>query len=265
MPTTAICCDCGKKCHGERCRACYSARRSEQVPTSKCRKCGKEFRRYRQYNYRGSNGKYCSRKCSFAAVRDGERAWGKAKCCLPKLTREMVAWFDRWDADATKNVRKVVRCKRKGCGERIYERDTKGRKRKYCSVACAGASCMPWVLANCKGCKKAVAAKNKAVYCKSCLRKRNPQKHRNRCKKFGTFFNPQVRSLDVFRRDGWRCQLCLRKVSVRVPANHPLRASIDHIKPISLGGDHDWQNVQCACRQCNVRKSNNRLGQARMF
>lgn len=266
MPTDNRCCDCGKKSNGIRCRKCYLER--HRSPPATCIKCGKEFRRNSTRNYKRGRPKYCSRDCSFAALRDGERRTGMAKVCLPRLTRELVTWFDGWDADATKNVRKVVRCKREGCGKRFYERDKKGERRKYCSVKCwnlDARTSLPLVKSACRQCKKAVLAKRGPVYCKSCLRKRSPSKHRKRCKRFGTFFNPQVRSLDVFRRDGWRCQLCLKKVRVRVPANHPVRATIDHIKPISLGGDHDWQNVQCACRQCNTLKSNKRLGQARLF
>lgn len=32
--------------------------------------------------------------------------------------------------------------------------------------------------------------------------------------------------------------------------------SIDHIKPISMGGFHSWDNIQLAHRRCNMRKGN---------
>lgn len=268
MASDTGCCDCGKKCTGKQCRACYLEQ--HRSPPATCLKCGKEFRRNSTRNYKADRPKYCSRNCSFAALRDGERTTGRAKVCLPKLTRQLIEWFDGWEKSADIKIIKVVQCTRKGCVATFPERSRKGKRRRYCSVKCWNSDAhppQPLVRGKCRQCNKDVVAKRKSVYCKSCLRKRSRggRKTRKRCQRFGTFFNAQVRSLDVFRRDGWRCQLCLKKVSVRVPVNHPLRATIDHIKPISLGGDHDWINVQCACRKCNVRKSNKRVGQARMF
>lgn len=75
----------------------------------------------------------------------------------------------------------------------------------------------------------------------------------------------------VFRRDGWRCQLCSKKVLRKAKRNrhtkrlHPRTASLDHIIPMSKGGDHVEANVQCACLACNVRKNANIIGQLRFF
>lgn len=75
----------------------------------------------------------------------------------------------------------------------------------------------------------------------------------------------------VFRRDGWRCQLCGRKVkrtSVRSKATgrlHPRTASLDHIVPLRRGGPHEEANCQCACLSCNVRKNARLIGQLRLF
>lgn len=64
--------------------------------------------------------------------------------------------------------------------------------------------------------------------------------------------NARVESIDanaVYERDGWMCGLC-GAVVVRG------EESIDHILPISLGGDHTWDNVQLAHRRCNSAKGN---------
>lgn len=266
MPEARYCIDCGKQCNGNRCRCCYiSHHRVQPALPVTCLKCGKKFRRSSTNNYKASSPKYCSRACSFAALRDGERRTGRATVCLPRLTKELLAWFDGWEKDATAKTKKVAICRRRGCNARFYERSKTGRKRKYCSFGCANTYRLPWVLGCCKECERPVVAKSKTVFCKSCARKRNPSKHRKRCKKHGTHFNPHVRSMEVFKRDNWRCQLCFKKVSASVPNNHHLRATVDHIKPISRGGDHDWSNVQCLCRNCNTKKRNKRIGQARLF
>lgn len=75
----------------------------------------------------------------------------------------------------------------------------------------------------------------------------------------------------VFRRDGWRCQLCGHKVLKKAKRNrhtrrlHPRTASLDHIIPMSKGGPHCEANVQCACLRCNVRKHARLIGQTRLF
>lgn len=65
-----------------------------------------------------------------------------------------------------------------------------------------------------------------------------------------------VNPFDVFRRDGWKCMLC------SVPLDSKKRGTfdddapeIDHIIPISKGGDHVFDNLQSACRRCNLDKS----------
>lgn len=65
----------------------------------------------------------------------------------------------------------------------------------------------------------------------------------------------------VYERDGWRCQLCGRQVDRRRVYPDRLSASLDHIVPLSLGGDHVAVNVQLAHLCCNVAKSNRAVGE----
>jgi 5-methylcytosine-specific restriction endonuclease McrA len=70
----------------------------------------------------------------------------------------------------------------------------------------------------------------------------------------------------VFDRDRWRCQLCgcktPRKLRGTIEANAP---ELDHIVPLSVGGEHSYRNTQCACRACNGAKADKPLGQTRLF
>lgn len=61
---------------------------------------------------------------------------------------------------------------------------------------------------------------------------------------------------DVFERDAWMCGLCQEHVDSSLRYPDPLSASLDHIVPLSLGGDHTPANVQLAHWVCNVRKGN---------
>lgn len=71
--------------------------------------------------------------------------------------------------------------------------------------------------------------------------------------------------MEIFVRDGWICQLCHGRVWRHVKWPHPKYPSIDHIVPLSDGGEHTRRNVQCAHLLCNVRKSNRAGGQMRLF
>jgi 5-methylcytosine-specific restriction endonuclease McrA len=58
----------------------------------------------------------------------------------------------------------------------------------------------------------------------------------------------------VFKRDGFTCLLCFELLAMDKPWPHPLSPSIDHVVPLSLGGDHLYSNLQAAHLRCNIRK-----------
>lgn len=62
---------------------------------------------------------------------------------------------------------------------------------------------------------------------------------------------------NIYARDGNRCQYCGRKFSTT-------ELSLDHVTPRSQGGKSTWENVVCACLQCNIRKGGRTPEQAHM-
>ena len=70
----------------------------------------------------------------------------------------------------------------------------------------------------------------------------------------------------VFDRDGWRCQICFKKTPKSMRGKyHDKAPELDHILPLSKGGDHSYANTQCACRKCNRIKGNDVYGQMPLF
>ena len=76
-------------------------------------------------------------------------------------------------------------------------------------------------------------------------------------------FNP----IDILERDNYICQHCGCKTRPNLKNKyHPKYPNIDHIIPLSKGGEHSRRNTQCLCHQCNIIKGNSGIGdQLRMF
>ena len=62
--------------------------------------------------------------------------------------------------------------------------------------------------------------------------------------------------LEIFERDGWRCGICGRKVNRDLAYPHPKSASLDHVEPLSRGGEHSRANTRLAHLDCNMQRSN---------
>lgn len=62
---------------------------------------------------------------------------------------------------------------------------------------------------------------------------------------------------NIFARDNNQCQYCGRKFSTT-------ELSLDHVMPRSQGGQSTWENIVCACVNCNVRKGGRTPKQAHM-
>lgn len=77
--------------------------------------------------------------------------------------------------------------------------------------------------------------------------------HRGRAHRYGVEFI-WFKDQEIFDRDGWRCGICGGHVDPAVRWPDPWSASLDHIVPMSLGGPHRPDNVQCAHLRCNILK-----------
>ena len=83
----------------------------------------------------------------------------------------------------------------------------------------------------------------------------------------GRIVDKDINLKALSKRDNNQCQICglivdwddtyVKNGQIVCGRMYP---SIDHIKPISLGGLHSWDNVQLAHIRCNLRKSNKYIG-----
>lgn len=75
-----------------------------------------------------------------------------------------------------------------------------------------------------------------------------------------------VNPYKVFTRDGWKCRVCRRKTPRSKRGTYePDAPELDHIVPLSRGGEHSYRNTQCLCRACNAAKGDREIGQLLLF
>lgn len=142
------------------------------------------------------------------------------------------------------------------CLENTFE--TSDKRRWECGPACkAWARKFPGVQRvldrECKHCLSPFRARTgKQFYClKTC------QVAAGGCRRRGRLAKAFVEDVDkgaVAQRDKWKCQLCRRKVDGSLPWPHPMSWSLDHVVPITQGGEHSYANIQLTHLICNLQK-----------
>lgn len=60
----------------------------------------------------------------------------------------------------------------------------------------------------------------------------------------------------VYRKFNWTCHICGGKINCLLRLPDKMAATIDHIIPLSRGGEHLYSNVAPAHYLCNELKAN---------
>lgn len=154
------------------------------------------------------------------------------------------------------------------CGELTTPKPGRGRNNKYCSRRCREVSkntsplMSPIVVADCVDCGAAHVTRPNTQ------RRRCPPCHaihlRHKKRSSGARYRARKRNartevfanVDVYERDGWRCGLCGKPIDRNLAFPHPKSVSLDHIIPLSRGGEHSMANTQASHYECNMRKNN---------
>lgn len=63
------------------------------------------------------------------------------------------------------------------------------------------------------------------------------------------YYNVSENRLKVFERDGYKCHYCSKQLT-------RFSATLDHIQPVSKGGDNSFGNLVTACLHCNAERGN---------
>jgi Zn finger protein HypA/HybF involved in hydrogenase expression len=229
---------CSKKCNkayirknGSVPRAEYLARVRENAASKfTCEHCGKTAYRRLSGTNTGPN-RYCSMACRS----------GHAKRAEESRRREREAYRINVGAeiDALRRIAKYVekpavfRCLCRRCSAVMIVRRNGGLHKIVCDKCTTAAAQAAKATAKAKrrALERGVAAEN-------------------------------VNPILVFERDKWTCQLCGIRTPSSLRGTHRDNApELDHIIPLSRGGEHTYRNTQCSCRKCNAAKSDVPKGQ----
>jgi hypothetical protein len=133
------------------------------------------------------------------------------------------------------------------------------KKRLFCSRRCSQRK-YPQTELQTKNCKCGKTFETKSVIktdCDRCIKQRNQRENRKRARRYGVKYQPGIKRKYIFERDSYRCHICKKTCRTgKAWSNHPLDPTIDHLIPMSLGGDHVVENLATACFNCNSLKSN---------
>lgn len=83
-----------------------------------------------------------------------------------------------------------------------------------------------------------------------------PQEAARRARNAGATTVHLIEAGEVYARDKWACYLCAGLIDPALPPFHPDSKTVDHVVPLSRGGQHTMDNVRAAHLRCNSAKGN---------
>lgn len=233
------------------CIVCGVTFTADRAPSRQRRKYGDQYRRT------------CSRECGALArdrecVECGNPSGAKKRCdeCRSRPTCPNVTATDcDW------------------CG-RIVVRWGAIPWRKYCSDRCAQYSHIrrPKVVEidyrECRECGSTFswyAGQEKDFCGTKCSRRAHKRDRRHLERTAGVGARGSITLREVAERDGWQCHLCHRPVPDRESKSRPNDPTIDHLIPLSDGGQHVPENVALAHFKCNWQRAATGPAQLRLI
>jgi HNH endonuclease len=251
-------------------------KRDEQTPSveiRQCRSCGTTF----EANRNQVRKTYCSAEC-YAESKSRRLALTlrTCKCCDQPFTRAERGPQSQFCSDACKKASRragKLAAARKWyataewatcdtCGLRMLRRPNsevticspcrQGKQIKHGVTRTYDRGC------RCRACTDAVSSASlRNKYKRAAEGIPLDISHRARARRYGVQ-HQHVNKLQVYERDEWRCGLCGDPVDREAKWPSAMSASLDHIVPMSAGGSHMYENVQCAHLRCNLIKNDGR-------
>lgn len=144
-----------------------------------------------------------------------------------------------------------TRCRR--CWDiKLERRPIDVARRKLAKAAVGARGTTVWRVGRCASDGEWWVSSRDGQFCSPRCKARE-KKLRRRAAEKGCKLTPG-RRISVYERDNWACQICSKPTDRTVHREHDLSPTIDHIIPLSAGGEHSPENWQTAHRICNSHK-----------
>lgn len=242
-------------------RECLSESLKKEKPVHVCENCGKEFARFPNTK---DSCRFCSRDCGVEFVKkDFKNAPAYVDGSSLRVNGHRIG------SACSINYRRCRQCQKTFVSNssiaRICSEDCRvldaNRSIYFRSMVKYYKNTKP---VSCLICGKRFVAlygdKRKGLCSDACVKTRaKDYQHERRMLVEGSF----VESVSIeylYFRDYGKCQICGKKLNLKRKVPDKLAATIDHIIPISKGGEHSKRNTQLVCFRCNSVKGNRHGG-----
>jgi hypothetical protein len=252
------------------CQDCGTPFLAPRHKTLRCEDCKKAVAREYQRKIRAAHPKAPR---EFRCVTCGGKIDRKGNSGLPRYcgpcAREAVE-LSRRRAEAKRRLPRVTHCGY--CGDKLPKPRQRSRTRARC-FKCSRQRHYAYMKvrtdrrrgfeASCADCGQVFQLKRKGPMgsrCPECFRAwfrglQNGYSHVRRVRRRAGS-HEKFSSAEIFERDGWKCGICRRRISKRLQHPHPRSASLDHVVPLSQGGNHLRSNARAAHLRCNISRGN---------
>lgn len=236
-----------------------------------CIRCGKEIERK---GTRGSVPKYCGKYCRSHHSLESRRSKISDLSCeycdnnLTQLQKDRGQKYccQKCRGKAKRTIKGTIR----NCVVCGLPFEPSAKAYRSCSQSCANKKARNIQIKNikrnpklmdCESCGMPFeyaeyAGSFKRKYCDVCGPRLERDRLRRRRKITRNKAIEKIVDVHIYARDNWVCQICGEHVNEHIEWPDPMSSSLDHIIPISKGGEHIKVNVQLAHLGCNSRKWN---------
>lgn len=241
------------------CSASIDARSTRGPVPSRCSPCAQRRDAASKSNHRPGPSSICEGcSVSFIPKRADRLRFCSRECAFNNP--------DRWKAKRDRHVWPSTKVSFPTCGVCASPFASRRSAARYCSDVCEARSRRPAERA-CLHCGASFHPSHGnertcSASCRKALKKSYPSyrackgvQRQARKLRLRTLVVEPVDPIKVLQRDGWKCQVCdvPTPMSLR-GSHHDCAPEVDHIVPISRGGEHSYRNTRCLCRRCNSAK-----------
>lgn len=216
--------------------------------TRACEGCGDALT---PMKHQGNPKRYCSERCRVKIYRrDNPEAMARKNESAKLRARARAAERDATDPRprcTNCDVQMARRADSMYCDAQPC-RTAKYHARQASRLRCSAPSCDSPVIA-----KGLCGSHYAAVWRAANVERSRDNRKRRRARERGARVE-DFTSTEVYERDNWICGICSEPIPRDVVWPDLRSPSVDHVVPLSRGGEHSMRNVQASHLSCNSRK-----------